>query len=230
MNKSDDTPLKQAVREKISEPRLDETQLSKINARFDMAFTPPKLRSNIAIAALALFFLGVALMAHSQWQNWRKEQLFMAIAQDVVRDHVMQTPVEFQSQDLTQLDQKFTALDFTLVNTIQLPNLHTDLLGGRYCSIQNITTAQLQLQSSDDQMSSLYQLKFDSERFAILGNINVDEQPALRYVKGFSVTLWEEAGVLLALVQAPDTDELGVSSGVGVKGIQGPQLLPPVQP
>ena len=66
MSKSDDTPLKQAVREKISEPRLDETQLSKINARFDMAFTPPKLRSNIAIAALALFFLGVALSAHSQ--------------------------------------------------------------------------------------------------------------------------------------------------------------------
>ncbi|BFM10912.1 hypothetical protein R50072_10650 [Simiduia litorea] len=207
MNTSNaNTPIKELVREKIAEVSLSDAQIDALNAHLNPPLPQKKPWSNLMIAAGFVLFMGLGLMAHTQWQAWKKEQLFIAIAQEVVDNHLKQRPLEFQDQDLAGLDSHFTELNFTLVNSIQLPHLHTELLGGRYCSIQGVTAAQLRLQNDNAQVSSLYQVPFTAALFSTLGNINVDEQPVLRYAKGFAVTLWEEKGVLMVLVQSPNTE------------------------
>ncbi|MDN3639046.1 RNA polymerase sigma factor [Simiduia curdlanivorans] len=216
--------LKDLVRGKIAEPNLTPAQVDSLNGQFYPPVSNRKPWSNIAIAASLMLALGLALMAYSQWQAWQKEKLFIAIAQEAVDNHIQQRPLEFQAPDLAQLDQQFSELDFTLVNSIQLPSLNRQLLGGRYSSIQGVTAAQLYLQDDSGLLTSLYQAAFTADDFAKLGNINVDEQPVLRYAKGCTITLWEEKGVLMVLVQSPNVEATPIAKP------QLPNLLPSQPP
>lgn len=202
---SSNTRLKDEIRKKIESASLSDEQIAALNARLNPIVKPKIAWSISTIVAGLLLTLGLGLMLHTQWKNWQKEQLIASLVQEIVDDHMLQQPLDFLSSDLADLDQQFCDLDFTLVNTIQLPDLNTVLVGGRYSPIQGKIAAQLRLQVLDAEPSSLYQMTFETENFSKLGNINVDEQPLLSYAKGFSITLWEEKGVLMALVESVHT-------------------------
>lgn len=211
-------PLKTLCRDKIAEASLTKTELADLKAKAQPAFNPPKPGlSNWQKVACLLLLVGVGLMAHTQWQDYQREQLISAITQAVVDNHLTQPPLDFQVNELQLLDREFSALSFTLVDSMQVPALNEQLLGGRYCTILGRQAAQLRLDQGG-RTSSLYQLPFDTDHFGRLGDINVDQRPLLRYARGLEVLLWEEKGVLLALVQAPAAAD---------KPIAAPQLVPP---
>jgi hypothetical protein len=200
--------LKALSREKIGSVELSAAQLQALKQKVQPVPRPTRRFTRLQGLAVFLFLIGFGLLSHSQWQRYQREQLIAAVADEVVVNHLKQRPMEFQANALGDLDQAFTELDFTLVNSIQFPQLSSQLLGGRYCSIQGHTAAQLRLDLAGTS-GTLYQVPFDSHTFARLGDINVDRQPLLRFARGLQVTLWEEKGVLLALVQAPDSDRAG---------------------
>lgn len=234
MSQPNSQDLKTLCEEKIASASLDDAQLAALKAKTQPAFTPPAFAvfraglSNWQKVAGLLLLLGVGLMAHTQWQAHQRAALIEAITQEVVDNHLKQRPLEFQQQSLAELDKTFTELEFTLVETIQLPELNNRLLGGRYCSIQGRTAAQLRLGGAG-RAGSLYQVPFDAS-FERLGPINVDEQPLLRYARGLQVTLWEEKGVLLALVQAADALEPQAYQDAPQPGLHQPKLPPLLPP
>ncbi|MBB3169012.1 hypothetical protein [Simiduia aestuariiviva] len=170
-------------------------------------------------AACGLLIVGLAVMGYALRQNWQRAQLTEALTTELVALHLAQQPLEFTANSLDELDPQFAQLDFTLVDSIQLPALNDQLLGGRYSDVLGHTAAQLRL-AQGNQWRTLFQLPFHKGGFAILGNIHVDERPLLRFARGLQVTVWEENGVLLALVQVPDTE-------AGTLEISKPQLPAP---
>jgi hypothetical protein len=75
------------------------------------------------------------------------------------------------------------------------------VLGGRYCSIQGVTAAQLRLRDQAGWIRTLYQVPYEVSRFGVLPDIGAGEQPKLTQVRGLTVELWVEKGLLFALTR-----------------------------
>lgn len=122
-----------------------------------------------------------------------------AIAEEVAKNHIKMKPLEVKSSALVDLQRYFDLLDFS---PIRSGIAFTDklLLGGRYCSIQGVTAAQLRYQT-DESKSTLYEVVYDGAVFGKLPNIDHGEVPIEHYSRGVAVKIWVEKGLLLVLAQ-----------------------------
>ena len=75
-----------------------------------------------------------------------------------------------------------------------------DLLGGRYCSIRGVTAAQLRLRTAAGATETLYQAPYDPGSFGVMPDIGKGEAPRRLQVRGLSVELWVDRGLLFVLV------------------------------
>ena len=74
-----------------------------------------------------------------------------------------------------------------------------ELLGGRYCSIQGVTAAQLRMkQGESEDVQIVYQAPYDKELFKDLPNLQEGHEPVRHYVNGVVVDVWVENGILYA--------------------------------
>lgn len=72
------------------------------------------------------------------------------------------------------------------------------MLGGRYCSIQGVTAAQIRYQTELGQKITLYEVAYDPKIYGDMPKIEQGEAPLSLDVKGVSVLLWVEKGLLMA--------------------------------
>lgn len=171
----------------------------------------PEHRFNMLLATAASMLL-IALALHFypyiQWQiesnrplvhhqpSLVPQTMSWNIADEVAKNHIKAKPLEVQTQNLAQLRGYFTKLDFTIASSSRLsPN--SLMLGGRYCSIQGLTAAQIRF-VDQEQAVTLYEVQYDKALYGELPMIEAGQHPIEHIVRGVAVAIWVEKGLLMA--------------------------------
>ena len=99
-------------------------------------------------------------------------------------------------------------LDFVPVSSKQVSQSGFELIGGRYCSLQGITAAQLRVRIPDSSdVQTLYQTEYRRDVFNHMPIMEEGEEPLEIFVKGIKVKIWVEKGLLFALTELPDNSD-----------------------
>lgn len=201
-------PLNQTLKRHVDQQQLGQDQL---DALLDMQPPHPRQRRVIASAgvawasAAALVLVAIMLVSVLPW-NTHDEHLYDEIAAEVVSNHLHRKPLEVTTNDITQIQGYFNRLDFMPRSSAYLADSGLNLIGGRYCSLQGVTAAQLRLQSAPEStVRTLYEVGYDEQIFKQLPNYDNGEQPVSVWSKGIKVTLWAEMGILFALTEEPES-------------------------
>ena len=147
--------------------------------------------------------------------QWGAQRNHMeAIAGEVVKNHLKLKPLEVQASSIDGLRSYFTELDFYLskfsVEAIQ-GNAHLmQLLGGRYCSIQGVTAAQLRFQlggfsTGQQNVGTLYEVVYHPKLHGSIPVLIDEGKPEILNYKGFDVSLWRENNILFVFVAGADS-------------------------
>ncbi|MDH5409653.1 MAG: hypothetical protein OEY00_13660 [Gammaproteobacteria bacterium] len=199
--------LNQAIKDKVSQHELSSNQLANLQKMVDESVTPtekpaPNYRQFALAAMICLTVLFTALLIPRP-DTVQKESIVQLIANEVVKNHLKQKPLEIHSNSITSLQHYFTQLDFLLVQSNQISDFSNNLIGGRYCSIQGITAAQLRLKNtSSTTPNTLYQTEYRKDVFGPMPDISKGEKPIIAWAKGIKVKLWVEKGLLFALTES----------------------------
>lgn len=156
-----------------------------------------------AALAAALVFVALApILAWLSLSGPSDRDLRRRVAEEVAANHLKLKPMEVRTGDISGIRGYFSQLDFLPLQTA-LPAVGSlEMLGGRYCSVQGVTAAQLRLQASEGEpLQTLYQAAYDPGRFGPLPDIGAAEVPVEMGARGLSVSLWVEKGLLFALIR-----------------------------
>lgn len=129
------------------------------------------------------------------------------IGSEVAKNHINLKPLEIHTSSMEKIRGFLTELDFLPVESIFLKGSTKNLIGGRYCSIQGVTAAQLRLKDSKTgQVQSLYQTIYDKKVFYDLPLLKNKQKPITVYSKGLAVDIWVENDILFALTRESNKD------------------------
>ena len=163
-----------------------ETQYSNVPSRW------------LAVAAVVFFAVG-NLFYFALTPELALEQ---RIGDEVAKNHINLKPLEIQTSSISSLRAFLSELDFLPAESVLLKGSSKRLIGGRYCSIQGVTAAQLRLKDSKTgQVQSLYQTIYDKKVFYDLPELKENQKPITIYSKGLAVDIWVEKGLLFALTR-----------------------------
>ncbi len=197
-------PLKDAINQKMTRHSLSADQLSRLHDKIEGASTAQP-SSTINRFKLAGMMAGIFVIALSvglllpSGKDSQHENMAQQIANEVVKNHLHLKPLEVHTNTLDGLVHYFKQLDFLLRPSRQVSNFSDTLLGGRYCSLQGITAAQLRLRNPHNkQMDTLYQAEYRKKIFGDLPDIDKHQPPLEAWAKGIKVKIWVEKGVLFA--------------------------------
>ncbi len=198
-------PLKQSVREHLELNVLTEDQLQKL-ASLSVQQEPEKLRKSLvyplAITASVIAFLLTFLL--SPLVN-EQGDIRERIAVEVATNHIKLKPLEIETDSIEDIRVYFTKLDFFPVNSRLISENGLELIGGRYCSLQGITAAQLRVKKpGTDVVQTLYQTEYRKDVFKNMPQLEEGDAPIDIYVKGIKVKIWVEKGLLFALTDLPE--------------------------
>ena len=192
--------LKTSVKNYVQSKQLDDQQfaaLQELNLAHRQPVKSYAAKRRYAVIATVL----LVLIAGSIWsiQPRNSKEISIAIAEEVAYNHIKIKPLEVTSRSLDDVRNYFSELDFTLIDSSVVAAEGLQLLGGRYCSIQGESAAQLRMldkQTGDVQM--VYQAPYNKELFASLPNIQEGQPPVRHYVNGVAVDVWVEKGILFS--------------------------------
>ncbi len=219
-SKLNDPNIPQAFEEYLLEQKLDGRQLDTLLG-MQKGFEPkedvrqPKGNKPYAAWAAgmaAALCIMVSLVFTVQWSIQRN--YMEAIAGEVVKNHLKLKPLEVQASSIDGLRSYFTELDFYLtklsVEAIQRNAQSMQLLGGRYCSIQGVTAAQLRFQLAGDSkappnVGTLYEVVYHPKSHGNIPVLSDGGMPEVLKLKGFDVSLWRENNILFVFVAGADS-------------------------
>ena len=193
-------PLKQSVREHLQSNTLTDKQLQQLESLSRQA-TPEIVRRYsiypLAFAgAVAAFLLAFLLAPMIIEQGDVRER----IAMEVASNHIKLKPLEIETSNIEGIRDYFKKLDFLPVNSRLVSEAGLELIGGRYCSLQGITAAQLRVKKpGSDVVQTLYQTEYRKDIFDNMPQLEEGEEPVDIYVKGIKIKIWVEKGLLFAI-------------------------------
>ena len=175
-------PLKEASKQYFENQQLSVNQLSDLEQLMQQATTNNQVsatqgskrwlnRTLVSSAAMVMLAILVALLYPSA-----KGDLSLTIAKEVAKNHIKLKPLEITSDDFARVSGYFTELDFSPAPSDHFAQLGMDMLGGRYCSIQSVTAAQLRYQDDQGKLVTLYEVGYDPSKF---GDIPILENKML---------------------------------------------------
>ena len=193
--------LKHSVNEHLESVQLDDDRLRALE-RLQRRTTAPHWWRHRAlpVAAAACLVAAVMVTLLSLRAPSDLQEPAVAIAEEVVMNHLKRRPLEVHGDNLAAIEDYFDELGFRLVDTAR-PVPGGRLLGGRYCSVQGVTAAQLRRRDPSGHTQTLYQVPYDAGRFGPLPDIGRGETPRTLQVRGLDVDLWVERGRLFALTR-----------------------------
>jgi hypothetical protein len=204
------TPLNEALRAHAESQQLNETQLQELHdlqQQYQPADNPRIHRGWFVATAASLLIVLVAGLVQLYPVNMQQD-LIAEIAAEVVGNHLHMKPLEIEGGEIASIRSYFSRLDFEPVQSRYLVESGLVLLGGRYCSLQGVTAAQLRFKNlGSDNLHTLYQVGYDPTIFKSLPNTDEGEQPISVFSNGVKVTIWTEKGLLLALTEAPEMNQ-----------------------
>ncbi|MEC4726227.1 DUF3379 domain-containing protein [Shewanella sp. D64] len=198
--------FKAAARSLIELQKLDDEQLNKFEhllggitdhvepERQELKSKQPR-RIGVLMAMTASVVMLLMVSLHFYQPQPTKIDL---IANEVAMNHIKMKPLELKAETILPLKHYFTQLDFSIVNSALLAPQNNRMLGGRYCSIQGVTAAQIRFQTSAGKKVTLYEVGYDPKIYGKLPVLSKGQQPLFIEVKGISVRLWVEKGLLMA--------------------------------
>ena len=199
--------LKNSVKSYVESKQLSEEQLdnllSMVNAQKEAA--PKRSRSMLRMVAVVGSIL---IAAGLLWNVGFKQSpdVSILIAEEVVHNHLKMKPLEVTSHSLHDMRAYFNKLDFALRGSSLITSGNLKLLGGRYCSIQGITAAQLRMQDQETgELETLYEAPYNSDLFKELPNLQEGQAPKRHYINGIGVDIWVDKGILFARTFSDDT-------------------------
>lgn len=211
-NSPSNETIKHQIKNEIEFAQLSDTQLEQLlQLQID---TPPvrqKTQHNpfmMVAACMLIFVLGVSTAVflpseHDGSFGTANNDIINAIAAEVVDNHLKLKPLDIETNSITDTRRFLDQLDFSPIhstNAEQRFGLQSQrLTGGRYCSIQGTTAAQLRYRDRG-QLQTLYQVPYDSQRYGSVPALLNDELPITVDVKGLRVRLWIERDLLMVLV------------------------------
>jgi hypothetical protein len=89
------------------------------------------------------------------------------------------------------------------------------LLGGRYCTIQGITAAQLRYRAPDGTLSTWYEGTLPPRQLAAVPDLSAGGRPSRHLVRGIDVSIWQEHGLVFAEARPAGTRPRGQPSDAG---------------
>ena len=200
------TPLKQAVIDKLDAYTLGEDKLQKLESLTRQA-APASARRRIPFwpvamaGAVAAFLLAFLLTPQLLEQGDVRER----IALEVASNHIKLKPLEVETSTIEGIRDYFNKLDFMPVSSALVARSGLELLGGRYCSLQGVTAAQLRVREpGSDNVQTLYQTEYIRDVFKEMPVMEDGGEPVELYVKGVKVKIWVEKGLLFALTELPE--------------------------
>lgn len=207
MKKSLKQPLKQQVQNQIDQVQLDNSQfaaLEKLMANSNQKGTKESRRPWVPLAAAGMFLFAL-VTAFMALQLTKDPLLTMPqqIAEEVVNNHLNLKPLEVKTGSINEVRGYFTKLDFMPVESSLQALNNLQLIGGRYCSLQGITAAQLRMKQGEN-LQTLYETEYLPDVFGDIPSLENDEAPLVVYAKGIKVKVWVEKGLLFALTDSPE--------------------------
>ena len=197
------TPLKQAVIDKLETYTLNEDRFRELDSLTRQIPVEPVRRRvpywpAALAAAVAVFLLAFLLTPQLLEQGDVRER----VAMEVASNHVKLKPLEVETSSIEGIRDYFDKLDFMPVSSALVGRSGLELLGGRYCSLQGITAAQLRIsEPGSDQVQTLYQTEYIRDVFRDMPVVEEGGEPVELYVKGIKVKIWVEKGLLFALTE-----------------------------
>ncbi len=194
------TDFKQQIRQSMQQKSLSAEQLSKLDHLQDSKSKTDKSWSSFRLSGVAAIILVLIVSSIMLFQP--PANIPLLIANEVAGNHIKLKPLEISSNNMDDIRDYFTQLDFRPVKPLALSSFEQTLTGGRYCSIQGVTAAQLRMQDQQSgNLQSLYQTVYNKEKFKDLPDINSGEKPVTIFTKGMAVEIWVENELLFALVR-----------------------------
>jgi hypothetical protein len=199
------TPVKKAVQQKFDTHSLSADQLQTLISRQKQADMDPGLNKKTnqfllpGAIATSILLLGIVLTWFGNPPMDKTQTIASAIANEVVSNHLHRKPMEVQASTVEEIRSYFTQLPIQLINSRALKPEFGQLKGGRYCSIQGVTAAQLRLKTAKGKTNTYYQAEYQPDVHGPLPDIDRNETPLLVYAKGIGVYLWREKGLIFAL-------------------------------
>jgi hypothetical protein len=207
MKKSLKQPLKQQVQNQMDQVQLDDSQfvaLEKLMANSNQKGTKEYRRPWVPLAAAGMFLFAL-VTAFMALQLTKDPLLTMPqqIAEEVVNNHLNLKPLEVKTGSINAVRGYFTKLDFMPVESSLQALNNLQLIGGRYCSLQGITAAQLRMKQGEN-LQTLYETEYLPDVFGDIPSLENDEAPLVVYAKGIKVKVWVEKGLLFVLTDSPE--------------------------
>jgi len=206
-------PLKQAIRHHFEQRVLSTEQLERLEALMSVNAPGPAGRPIAkswigwpAAAAIAALLAVIMLLAPGP-----VDEIPMTdrIAMEVARNHIKLKPLDVETDNMDGIRRYFTDLEFAPVKSQLLASSNLELLGGRYCSIQSVPAAQLRVSAPDKHgLKTLYQSEYRKEVFGPLPVLENGGVPVEVNVKGITVRIWVEKGLLFALTEEVEIEPI----------------------
>ncbi len=162
---------------------------------------------SFCIALVLLVFVVLGIFTNQQWQ---REQLLQSIAEEIALNHYKLKPLEVESQSFSELNAYFTKLDFSPTSSDLFQLGKNNLIGGRYCSIQGISAAQIRYQNSNGSYTTLYQTINMNGRFDAVPDVEKGQTPIETHARGYKIRIWREKGLLFATVNNESVNNASV--------------------
>ena len=196
--------LRQQVRTYLEDIELSPERLQALEAMQAEPVDAPHSNRYRLMAAVAMVLIAVAVSVFMFEHDPRP--LSWQIAEDVAKNHFKQRPLEVRAQALEPMRAYFGELEFRLLDSDLIRSAGYTLRGGRYCSVLDVPAAQLRLSGDAGTPDTLYQVAYDSEQFGPVPDISQGEAVLTVQVRGVSVDIWQEKGLMFTLVRDEDAD------------------------
>ena len=198
-------PLKQSVQDYLASHTLSEQQLQQLES-ISVQVKPVKTQNSFkyivatatVVASLALVLLVTLLISE-------KDDVQQRIALEVASHHIKLKPLDVETNSIEGIRRYFKTLDFLPVNSSLVNDAGLELIGGRYCSLQGISAAQLRVKKpGSNVVQMLYQAEYRKDVFDNMPQLEEGESPVEVFVKGIKVKIWVEKGLLFVLSDLPE--------------------------
>ncbi len=195
--------LKKVIREHVEKQALSESQLESLMQIQNPNSETEKQAAKKQFRWIAIAAVFVVAFANVFYFSMSPElTLDQRIGSEVAKNHINLKPLEIETSSMQAIRGFLTELDFMPMESALLAGSSKRLIGGRYCSIQGITAAQLRLKDDQSgQVQSLYQTVYDKKVFSGLPQLEENKKPVTVYSKGLAVDIWVEKGILFALTK-----------------------------
>ncbi|GMT41031.1 MAG: hypothetical protein IEMM0001_1766 [bacterium] len=202
--------LKQQVNQHIEQVELSGQRLTELEALINPQTGKESRRGRYyggKLAAAGIFFVAVVtIFMVSQFPRDATKDMPQRIAEEVVKNHLKLKPLEVKAGTINAIRGYFSKLEFMPVES-SMPSLNgMQLIGGRYCSLQGITAAQLRMKQGQNSQT-LYQTQYLPDVFGQLPQLEKGESPLVVYARGIKVKIWVEKGLLFALTESPEVNK-----------------------